>query len=220
MSDNSSLSSNNSNLSNIRRRKPYLECSRSQQKRNKELIRRHANDLTIFCAQIGLKIDHIIFSTRDFARDLPRFKISVIPNISKKYKAFACLKAKDLTNMSVRNYKLFRDTVKDILPMDIPGIALVTDMQFRINNIFHINSNDHGFFFNPEQKLRYVVEKYINQNPQFAESENVIKIKISADSVTISKKNIILLNFTFNLIDNASTSSMGVFGTYVFGNCF
>jgi len=224
MSDNSSMlnsSENSSNISGVnRRKKKHFECSRSQQKRNRELMRQHAHALSIFCKRIGLKIDQITMSPIDEINDLPRFKISVLPYISKKYKTFKCLKAKDLTNMSVRNYTLFRSTVKDIFPVDIPGIKLVTKMQYKINSIIRVNSNNHGFFFSPDQKLRYVIEKYMNQNNEFFENENVIKIKLSMDSVTISKKNILILNFTFNLIDKTSTSSMGVFGTFLLGKIY
>jgi hypothetical protein len=206
------------NDGNFRRRKNYFECSKSHKLRLQELIRQNSYVLSNFCASIGLKIDQIILSRREELRDLPRCTISVLPQISSRYKTFKCLKAKDLSNLSRRNYSLFVNTLKDIIPFDIPGIKLLQRMQNNLNNTFRINLNENqnGFYFNIDQKFRYVIEKFLNSNRDFAENSNEIKIKLSTDSVKISRKNTILLNFAFNLIDD-TINAMGVHGTFVIG---
>ena len=216
-----SLNSNFETQSNAifqqyRRRKKFFECSLIQQKRNKKLIKINSQALQQFCNSIGLKIDKIILSPLNDPQVDDAMQITVLPFIKKSYKTFRCLMSKDLINMSERKYQLFRRNIKEIFPVDFPGLFKVTKMQHELNKIFTIYRIENGYFFNPKQKIQFVCKKFLESNEEFAEQFQLIKIKLSADSTHISKKNTLLLNLTFNLLD--SSEPVGVFGTYILGN--
>jgi hypothetical protein len=68
----------------------------------------------------------------------------------------------------------------------------------------------------PEPKIRFVCEQFLLKNTDFTKQN--FKIKISVDSTTITSSNILLLNISFNLIDDED-NAMSVNGTYLLG-CF
>ena len=101
---------------------------------------------------------------------------------------------KDLTDMSNRKYRLLRKLLKSIYFGRVPGVKKVIEQQKKLDDSFtlHKNENEFGFFFEPSQKMKFVCEKFIERN---ALNEEIIKnlgttfnVKLSADSVTISKK--------------------------------
>ena len=42
----------------------------------------------------------------------------------------------------------------------MPGIKAVTKLQFKLNDFFEIQSNDDGFFVNPQNKIKYVCQNF------------------------------------------------------------
>ena len=171
----------------FRRRKNYFECAKSQKIRNKNLIIMHAEHLSKFCKSIGLKIDEIILSpilnqTNEF-----KTKITILPNNStKETKVFRCLMAKDLTNLSYRNYSLLKQTLNYVGRDWLPNINKITNMQLKLNDFFPLLSNNRGFYIEPINKIRFVCEKFLLKNENFTETK--FKIKLSADGANISKK--------------------------------
>ena len=69
--------------------------------------------------------------------------------------------------------------------------------------------------FKYEQKFKYVCEKFLMSQPSFSRLN--FKIKLNIDSTSISKKNVTLLNVSFNQMDDIDNSS-NVNGTYILGS--
>ena len=205
------------NVSNLRKRKYYMNCNTSQKRRNKEFIASHLNDLANFCSSLGLKIEEIILSPiLSDNNNTDNTKITIIENFkTKESQAFECLKAKDKINMSGKKYTLLKSTLRESKTIRMPVIEAVNKMQLNLNNFFEIKSNNDGFFIDPARKIKFVCEKFVMKNPNFI--KNKFKIKLSADSTSISRTNIHLLNVTFNLLDDVENCS-SVFGSMILGN--
>ena len=122
--------------------------------------------------------------------------------------------AKDITNLSCRKYSLLISTLNKLNTNQMPGLKSVTKLQIKLNNFFKIQSNDYGFFVEPLDKIKYVCKKFLIKNPEFFRSK--FRIKISADSTSISGTHINVLNFTFNLLDDVKTAT-SVFGSKILG---
>ena len=56
-SDNSSELSYVNNVPNLRKRKPYINCNKTQKWKNKEIIASHSTELSHFCRSMGLIIN-------------------------------------------------------------------------------------------------------------------------------------------------------------------
>ena len=216
-SDNTTSLNVDENYINFRRRKNYTSCAQSQKTRFKNLIRLHLDHLTQFCNSIGLKINEIILSDNNYNNNqMERVKKTVVENeMPKEFIIFKCFTAKDLTNLSSRKYSLMKSTLKEIITLRMPGIKAVTKLQFKLNNFFEIQSNDNGFFVDPQNKIKYVCQKFLKRNPDFSGTK--FRIKLSADSTSISRTHINVLNFTFNLLDD-EVNSTSVFGEMILGN--
>jgi len=207
-----------------RRRRKYFDCDSENQRINRNRIRDflEGSYLERFCQSIGLKVKEIrliAIEPENQETDHPT-KVIVNEILSNDYKIEQLLIAKDLTNMSRRKFRLWRQILKKIFFDKIPNWRDVEEKQHEINNIFPLISNQKGFFLDPNQKIKYVCQKFLERNEEFVENdERNFKIKLSADGVTISKKNIKLLNFTFSLI-NDEFNCMGVYHTYILGKYF
>ena len=207
-----------------RRRRKYFECDSRNQRINRNRIRNflEGSNLEIFCQSIGLKVKEIQLVPIDIdnqEEDNPT-KIIVNQNLSNDFKIEQWMIAKDLTNMSRRKFRLWRQILQKIHFDNIPNWRDVEERHHEINELFPLKSNQKGFFLDPNQKFKYVCQKFLERNEEFRESgERNFKIKLSADGVTISKKNIKLLNFTFSLI-NDEWNCMGVYHTYILGKNF
>ena len=194
---NQSFSSNSVYNENFRLRKNYFACSKSQRNKNKQHIRLHSHALEQFCNTIGLKIKNIVLEPNEqIDEDNDEIKI-IIDTESKEYKIFKWLKAKDLSNISIVKYKLFRKTLNYF---DMPGIRKVIKMQKALDDFFPLKLNNDGFFVEPAIKLKYVCEKFLERNPNI----NIEKfnIKLSADSSSVSRTKINILLMTFDLLDD------------------
>lgn len=121
--------------------------------------------------------------------------------------------AKDLAHVSNKHYYIYRKTLSDIQRM--PGIEKILKLKSKLDNFFEIKKNEYGFFCTPEQKIKYVCQKFFSNNPNF--SNRFFRIKLSLDSTSISTRNITLLNVSFNLIDD-TVNSMNINGTFLLGS--
>ena len=202
----------------LRKRKKYINCDNSQKWRNREYIASQLDNLSRVCSSLGLKIDEIILSPIFDNNNTEETKITINENFkTKESHLFEILKAKDKINMSQKKYKLLKSTLHQCKTIRLPGIELVDKLKHELDNFFAIKSNNDGFYIDPVKKIKFVCEKFINKNPNF--SKNKFKIKISADSTSISRTNTNLLNVTFNLLDDAENCS-SVFGSIILGNYF
>jgi len=198
-----------------RKRKNYFESKKSSKIHKKKSIANEAKHLINFCKSLGLRVNEIVLGPDDgndeddFAPKITIFKC----NLSDKTKTFKFLKAKDLAQMSHRSYSVQRQTLMDF--QHIPEIKKVSKLQHKLNRFFKIQKNDYGYFSLPEQKIKYVCESFLLNNPGF--SNTSFKIKLSTDSTSITSSQINLLNFSFNLIDDYE-KTMSIDGTYMLGS--
>jgi hypothetical protein len=205
-------------------RQNYFDCERIQRYRNVEIIKKliYESDLRKFCNNLGLKVTELKLTPNDDnVRDIPTV-VTVSPiNVSEDAKIFRWTVAKDLTNMSCLKYRLIRKIFKSLNFGNIPGWKKVMKKQHEINDLFKLEEpNQKGFYYEPSKKIQFVCEKFLLKNEEFLNSgDRTFKIKLSADSMNLSKKHLNILNITFNLL-NDKKKAMSVFGTYILGKFF
>ena len=217
-SENSNFQYLDQNETFFSRRKNYLNCGPSQKNRFKNMIIAQLNQVALFCNSIGLKINELVLSDNINHSNTEKTKITVLENNnSQKYKVFKCVMAKDLTNMSCRKYSLMKSTLKELNTIQLPGIKQLAKLQFALNNFFKIKSNDDGFFVEPKEKIIYACQKFLKRNPSFSSTK--LRIKLSADSTSISKTHINVLNFTFTIVVDVENAT-SVFGANILGKIF
>jgi hypothetical protein len=199
------------------RLKNYFKCNIRHQRRNRSKIR---NNIEYFCQKIGLKVDQIILSGRSkkIRYNQKPARITILKTrLSKSEKAFQCLIAKDLTNMSDKKYLSLRTIFKKIIPIPLSSLVWVNELKFSLDKIFEINQNEKGFFFNPVQKLKFVIAKFLLKKNDF--KDKLVRIKLSADVTKISKTRIQILNFAFELLDDkdgiSNVNRIFVLGTFL-----
>jgi hypothetical protein len=203
------------------RKKNFFDCEERQRFNNIDKIKQllQESDLNKFCNKIGLKVSEIKLTPNDDnVREIPT-KVMILPfNVSDDTKVFRWMVAKDVANMSFRKYRLIRKSLKTIYFEKIPGWKKVFNKQHEINDFFRLEEpNRKGFFYEPYKKIQFVCEKFLQSDQEFRDSgERTFKIKLSADSMNLSKKHLILLNFTFSLL-NDKRNAMSVFGTFILG---
>ena len=216
-----STNSSHYDLLSIRKRKNFLTLSKSQKNKNKRLIRNEAlGSIARLCRSMGLKINEIKLSPETAEDEDDDLKISVSESqYTKSYKAYIWMITKDMTNISRKKYKLMRKLLK-LNDFDrLPSVKSVFKLQHKLNDFFTLDFNNFGYFVSPLEKIKFVCTKFLQSQTHDAIKAKTLrsfKIKLSADTVILSKKSRRLLNFTFNLLDNAKTA-MGVYGTHVLG---
>jgi hypothetical protein len=174
-----------------KQRKNYFDCALRNRYKQKSAILKQTQEISQFCKSIGLKINEIILSPDDEDPfTIIKTKITVLSSeIPEERIIFSHLKAKDIAQISNRNYRLQRKALLGIQMM--PGIKKVLKIQYKLDEFFEVK-------FNAFSRLNF-------------------KIKLNIDSTSISKKNIALLNVSFNLMDDIDNSS-NVNGTYILGS--
>ena len=221
-----------------RRRKRYFDCSLSQKKRNKNLIKIKAYLLNEFTKSLGLEVKEIVLTNYenemeeedgDFFDDqiqMQTFKTKhIIVTVheddpyqyTENYKTLKCLEIKDVCNISNENYRTMRKTLSTISPNKLTGLKRIYSLKIQLDNLFIVNNNEKGFYFEPEPKIKFVCKKFLSRNPNY--TSNVFNIKLSCDGITISKTKVQLLNFSFNLLDDKK-NVLNVEQTYILGNAF
>jgi hypothetical protein len=203
-------------------RKNFFDCQKYQRFENINTIKRliDESDLKKFCNNIGLKVSAVKLTPNDEdIRDHPT-KVKIMQyNVREEEMIHKWMVAKDVTNMSFRKYRLLRTILNGIYSEKIPGWKKIFVKQNEINDFFKLEEpNQNGFYYDPSKKFTHVCEKFLSRSEEFRNSgERCFKIKLSADSMNLSKKHLTLLNFTFNLL-NDTKNAMSVFGTFILGN--
>jgi len=203
----------------IRKRKNYFALSRSQKKKSKNLIKAEAlNGLNRFCKSMGLKINEMKLGPVESEESENEIEIDISKfNLTNKYKKFVYLVMKDINNISKRKYKILRKLFSSHHITKLPSHQDVDKIQKDLNNYFTLNSNQFGYFVDPIQKIKFACKNFLHKNRKY--SGEKFRIKLSADSVQISRKNIYLLNLTFTLLDDFKTCK-SVYGHFILGNVF
>lgn len=206
-----------------RRNREYYDCSLSQKSRLQLKIKEYLfnSDLKVFSEKIGLKIKEIRFGPNDPDQRSISTKLTIAPfNISEEERVYKWMTVKDLINISDKKYIMMRKFLTSNYIDRPPCLDRIKVQMYNLNNSFSLYQNDYGFFVDPTQKIKYVCEKFTDRNPDFITTgEKKFKIKLCADGVQISKKNIIILNLAFSLL-NDYKHCRSAFHTYILGNYY
>ena len=198
----------------------YYDCSSTKKWHYRRQIKRllAVSDLKFFCDKIGLKIQEIKLTPNDDDQRFVPTKLNVVPmNVNEETRVYKYMIVKDLLNISDKKYILLRKFLKINYIDHLPGIKRVNKQKTKIDESFILYYNDFGFFFDPAQKIKFVCEKFLERNAEFAKSgTKKFKIKLCADGVTISKKNVQCLTFAFTLLSDIRNCT-SVFHTYLLG---
>lgn len=179
-----------------RKRKPFFEVSSEQKRLTKKEIANSIEKLNHEVNNLGLTIGSITFLKKETEINT-NVEMNFVDNTIKerenaeKYKIFKSTIAKDLANLSDRNYHLFRAT----LNLPISNLHQVKLFKKELNSLFTIKSNSLGVYLEPIEKIRFVIRKFIEKK-EIQQNETLI-LKLGGDGTVISKANLKLLNFTF-----------------------
>jgi len=212
-------SSQTENQTFQRRYKNYFDCEEAHKKRYRNKIRSilEESDLKLFCDKIGLRIGEIKFTPNDHVNYPP--KLSIAPfYMSKELKVYKWMCLRDLVNISCKKYEFLRKFLKKNYIETLPCLDGIRAQQINLDNSYVLYQNDQGFFLCPKQKIQFVCEKFLERNDDFVKSgSKIIKIRLCADGVQISKKHLQCLNFAFTILSD-ERNCKSVFHTYVLGN--
>ena len=121
--------------------------------------------------------------------------------------------AKDRSNMSEKNYIRFRNACSKIKDFKMPALFRLNELKFKLNNFFSINKNEFGYFVEPEEKIKWLLEKiYYKKNKII--KDNVFRLHLSGDGMAASKTRVNLINLTVRILNDGSqkTSSHHTLG--------
>jgi hypothetical protein len=206
---------NANNLPNFiipRKRKNYFDCNYKHKSKQLKFILEQAKHLGDLSKTIGLKINEIVLGPTTIEQNIPKITVSPL-DISEKQRKFKFLKAKDISNLSNKNYIFQKKALLGIQRM--PGITGIKKLQNELNRFFTVSKNDYGYFCQPAQKIKFVCESFLLRYPEFKNQS--FKIKLSIDSTLISSSQVQLLNVSFNHMDDTEIGS-SIEGTYLLGS--
>ena len=110
--------------------------------------------------------------------------------------------------MSERKYEKVRRVAQ------LPSYYHLKKIKKDIDSIFNINENSLGFYNEPIEKIKFVIERFIEKSQ--IENSEVINIKIGIDGLQLTKTHRQILNVTFTILNEnkrATTSK----GNYIIG---
>jgi len=202
----------------LKTKKKYFDCERNKKFLHKKSILNQSKELSDFSKSIGLRIKEIILTPGDDDQNQNQIKtkITVMNDyFSQQKEIFQYLKAKDSSLLSVKHYILLRKSLQGI--HRIPSPEKITNLQHKLDKFFELKKDQrgNGYYCLPEQKIKFVCESFLLKNKNFASTN--FRIKINIDSTSITSTNLIILNVSFNLIDDVELC-MNINGTYLLGS--
>ena len=143
-----------------KQRKNYFDCALRNRYKQKSAILKQTQETSQFCKSIGLKINEIILSPDDEDPfKIEKTKITVLSSeIPEERIIFSHLKAKDIAQISNRNYRLQRKALLGIQMM--PGIKKILKIQYKLDEFFEVKSNTFGFFIPRSKNLNMFVKNF------------------------------------------------------------
>jgi len=105
-------------MSKLKKTKNYFDYALRNRYKQKSAILKQTQEISQFCKSIGLKINEIILSPDDDPFTIEKTKITVLSSeIPEARIIFSHLKAKDIAQISNRNYRLQRKALLGIQMM-------------------------------------------------------------------------------------------------------
>jgi hypothetical protein len=202
-----------------KKRKSHFDLiSRTQIYKNKKAIESRIQNVQNYCHGLGLEITNLTIMKYD-QNNLEKKEKPIINYIGRQNNdatsnntLLKALKAKDLSNLSDRGYNLFLKSFEGEINM--PSISELFQYKKELNRLFPVESNLLGVYNKPKEKIQFVCSKFIEKYGFF--ENNQIILKLSGDSLNITRTGIHLLNFTFAIIDERE-NPMSVDGNYLLG---
>ena len=193
--------------------------SRTQIYKNKKSIENRIQSVQNYCHELGLDIANVtIMKCNQKNQDVehkPVINYIARPSNSEEAsndRVLKALKAKDLSNLSDRGYSLFLKSFEgDFL---LPSLGEIFQFKQELKKLFPIEDNLLGVFNKPKEKIIFVCSIFLEKNGYFENDE--IILKLSGDSLNITRTGIHLLNFVFAIIDDRE-KPMSVDGNYMLG---
>lgn len=116
---------------------------------------------------------------------------------------------RDRCDIPERKYKLIRETLKN----KIPSLNATNGLKNELNETFEVQKNSHGYYFNPVQKIKYVLTNLIEKG--YIEGNKII-IKLAGDGTQLNKKHMKIFNLTFSVMNNPDIAYQNFFlGNYL-----
>ena len=171
--------------------------------------------LNIFFNSFGLAFHKIELKEHSFNETSRSENIHQIISIKKENNdsddvklPFIIQEARDRSNMSEKNYIRFRNACPKIKNFKMPSLFRLNEFKFKLNNFFSIKNNEFGFFVEPEEKIKWLLEKfYYKSNKKI--KDKVFRLHLSGDGMAASKTRVNLINLTLRILNdgNQKTSS-------------
>ena len=114
--------------------------------------------------------------------------------------------------MSDRGYNIFLQNFK--AEFSLPTIRELFRLKNSLKSLCRLESITKGVFNNPSDKIIYVCNLFVKLNGHFKNNE--IILKLSGDSMQITRTGVKLFNFTFSIIDERE-KPMSADGNYILG---
>ena len=203
-----------------KKRKSHFDLkSRTQIYMNKKSIEELIQEVQTYCNSLGLEITKVtimknVEKNQNVLNSPEIVYIDQKNNLIdiRKNRTIKALQAKDLSNLSDRGYNIFLQNFKN--EFFLPSIKELYDLKKELKSLFKVENNVNGVFNSPRDKIYFVCERFIKLNGNF-ENDN-ITLKLSGDSINITRTGIKLINFTFAIIDDRE-KPMSADGNYILG---
>ena len=204
-----------------KKRKSHFSLnSRTQIYMNKKSIEDKISQVQEFCNHIGLEITSVTIMKYDNSIDTQEQRKPEIIYINKasgletrKELISKALHAKDLSNLSDRGYNIFLQNFKS--EFNLPTIGELFELKKDLKTLIRTERISKGVYNNPLDKIIYVCDLFVKSNGNFKNNE--IILKLSGDSMQITRTGVKLFNFTFSIIDERE-KPMSANGNYILGN--
>lgn len=122
-------------------------------------------------------------------------------NNDKEEIALTIQKAKDKINISGKSYIQLKKIFKQIPNVNLPGLNQIDLIKEKMNKFFEINQNENGAYLNVREKIHFILNKiYIKSNKKV--ENNTFHLRFAGDSAMITKTRLILMNFTFCVLNS------------------
>ena len=212
----------NGSLVKERKRQNYFNLGWDQRKVIKDMI---INQIKANKQLNQLLIDHkicinaieILKSDADATNENEQLEINFIEKTKSELKLEnqnffqnVCM-AKDMCYLSDEHYSLFR--LLTLLQLKLPSIYHVRKAREELNkSLPTIYKNEHGYYFNAEEKIKWILDKKINA---LKCQNNTVKICIRGDKTDVGR-NESFFNSCFTLPDEGNAAKTA-YGQYTLG---
>lgn len=208
-------------LLKIKNRKNYFDVNKFNKSRHKKFIFEKLSQISKFASTIGLVLSPVKFTKKAKIQNNKEFTKNDLKILeeerTEENETFLHSKAKDISMLSRRKYQSFRKICGPTLSSNYH----VGKIYNKIHTAFPVMRNRHGFFLNPEEKIKFVLKKTLEkmQEDKLIIENNTFIIKFCADGTNITKSRLQIINFAFTII-NDKTTAMSVRGNYILGYFF